>query len=522
MFRFLPGALIVATVVLAGIWFIHDVSQPSPQPTPETPPDTGSAMQSPVPIAPDVPQRSTEVSDLPTLPTNDSQTGSDVPMRWIIAGGGALPELNQVSLEQDVQLALSRLPGAGRVFFAAGTGSNTVQVQTQPQVPDELEYALGEIFQPRGGRDSTYRAVSIPNAETATKDATLAAIKQAMGHGQNPLLINILGHGDQGEIPQDNMAGFWPGDVLTAAELSKELDSIQTPRLVRFVVTTCFSGGFAEMVFRDADPESGATPQNRCGLFSATWDLEASGCDPNPDRRAQEGFGQHFWNALAGVDRLGQPIPTDQIDADNNGEISLLEAHGWVRVHSASVEVPTTTSERWLRQVAPEDGPQENVHLPVEDRVIAQLSARLRVTTLEDAQKQLEILQQQSEAALDKVSLAQENEEKAFRMLAGELLARWPVLDDPYHPSYRSMLTRERDAILALLERHESARSFQNKLNEAERAQMALEDSRVRSAPLHRLTRALENRQLARRLKAMGGEDWNIYQRLLACENTAP
>lgn len=522
MYRVMIGVIIAIIALVGGIGFWSYLTDTQSQ----TDIDAAFVEEARVQVAvlptPDVQSQPIDSSTMFPQPHPMLPGADDPPIQWIVTGGGALPEMNQISLEQDAQLAISRLPGFGRIFFAAGTGSQTVQVQTQPMIADELEFALGEIFQPRGGRDSTYRAVTILNAQAATKEATLTTIKAALGQGQKPLLVAILGHGDQGEVARDNLAGFWPGDTLTAAELTAELDSTQTQRMTRFVITTCFSGGFAEMVFHDADPDAGVTHQDRCGLFSATWDLEASGCDPNPDRRAQEGFGQHFWHALSSEDRLGQPLDRHQIDADKNGEISLLEAHGWVRITSASLEVPTTTSERWLRHVAPAEGPEEDVSLPVEDMVIAQLRSRLNTTTLEEAQKQLEVLQQQSQTALDKVTEAQEKEEKAFRMLAGELLSRWPVLDDPYHPAYRSMLTEQRDVILALLERHELSRTFQNQLREAERAQIALEDSRVRSAPLHRLMRALENRQLARRLKAQGGKNWQLYQRFLACENTVP
>jgi hypothetical protein len=117
-------------------------------------------------------------------------------------------------------------------------------------------------------------------------------------------------------------------------------------RPVRVVLTSCFSGGFAELAFAGADAGKRELAAGRCGLFAATAEREASGCDPNPDRAAQEGYGLHFLQALQGRDRAGAVAA---IDLDGDGKVSLLEAHARARIASAGIDVPTSTSERWLR-----------------------------------------------------------------------------------------------------------------------------------------------------------------------------
>jgi hypothetical protein len=119
---------------------------------------------------------------------------------------------------------------------------------------------------------------------------------------------------------------------------------------VRFVSTACFGGGLAEVVFRGADARLGAPATPRCGLFATTDDLPAAGCDPNPDRIAQEGYAVNFLAALDGKSSTGATIAAD---FDDDGKVTWLEAHAAVRIHSSSADVPTTTSERWLRQSAP-------------------------------------------------------------------------------------------------------------------------------------------------------------------------
>ncbi|MCA9706099.1 MAG: hypothetical protein KDK70_09650, partial [Myxococcales bacterium] len=291
--------------------------------------------------------------------------------RWIAAAAGALPELNQVSLEQDMALVAEVLGPGGRLLFGAGPGSPTVQVLAPPTERDPVIALLGDLFAPRGSRDVRYRETRLSHAEPASADRVLAAVDHALAGGPEPLLLYLGGHGELGDEPRHNTVSLWAQSALTVADLAAHLD--QSPRPVRLVVTTCFSGGFAELVFREANPALGESPTERCGLFAAPWDLEATGCDPNPDRAAQEGYGLHLLEALRGRDRHGEPLPADTLDLDGDGRISLLEAHTRARIASTSADVPTSTAERWLRHAAPEQGPQQEVALPEEDALIEAL-----------------------------------------------------------------------------------------------------------------------------------------------------
>ena len=105
------------------------------------------------------------------------------------------------------------------------------------------------------------------------------------------------------------------------------------------------------VAFETADESRGPSHTPRCGLFAGTWDRETSGCDANPDRRAQESYGLHFLHALAGKDRSGNALEPKRIDFDHDGKIGLLEAHARARIAAMSLDVPTTTSERFLRSV---------------------------------------------------------------------------------------------------------------------------------------------------------------------------
>lgn len=440
------------------------------------------------------------------------------PLRWIAAGGGGTPEFNQVSIEQDLGLARATLGAGGLLLFAGGRGSHGVQVEVKQPRGDALLRELGDLFSPRGGREATYRRTTLAVDGAATVDNLRLALERASETGEAPLLVYLAGHGQRGEQPSEAAIDLWGQVPLQAFELAAVLDAGARP--VRLVMTTCFSGGFAELAFVDADAEKRRAATGRCGLFAATAEREASGCDPNPDRAAQEGYGLHFLNALAGRDRAGQPAA---VDLDGDGKVSLLEAHARARSASAGIDVPTTTSERWLRAVPGLKGRSAAVELREEEAVIAALAAELGLVGREGAATGL--LEQVEKDMLEvtgRIETATQAEDAAYRRAAAELLARWPVLDDPWHPDFAATLAGEREAIAGRLAASEGYAEYRAAQGEGDAARAELGVMLARSAKLERLARALETRTLAGRLKARGGADWAAYEAFLACERWVP
>jgi hypothetical protein len=392
-----------------------------------------------------------------------------------------------------------------------------VQVADARPRGDALLLALGELFTPRGGRAATYRPTALTPIAAATARNALAALKAAVAEPGPPLLVYLAGHGERGESPRLGGIGLWGQDNLRVAELAEVLDAARRP--VHVVATSCFSGSFGELAFRGADPAAGAA-SGRCGLFAATAERESSGCDPNPDRAAQEGFGLHFLNALRGRDRAGAPLPAEELDVDGDGKISLLEAHARARIAGGGIDVPTTTSERWLRAAAPARGRAVLVSLPEEERVIARLEQSLGIRSEAAAIGTLGQAFKDMDAAQQRLAAASEREDAAFREVAGELLSRWPVIDDPWHPDFAATIERHREDISRRLADSPAYASFRAAQTEAGAAQDAVGELLARSARLERLVRAYENRALAGRLKARGGAAWEHYAALLACERS--
>lgn len=428
-------------------------------------------------------------------------------LRWVAIGGGATPEFNQVSIEQDLGLAREVFGPGGALLFAGGAGSS-VQVEDPARRGDAVMTTLADLFAPRGGRGASYRPTTLAPLAAATAANAAALLRGALAEDGPPLLVYLAGHGEPG-----GALSLWGQEPLTAAALGEVVAAGQRRAVV--VATSCYSGGLAELALRGADARGGLEVRG-CGLFAATAEREASGCDPNPDRAAQESFALHFLHALRGEDRHGAALAG--LDLDGDGAVSLLEAHARARVAGGGIDVPTTSSERWLREHAPRRGRAAEVALPEEEAVLVALTRELGYEGREGAiEGDFERVVAELEAAYERLSEASAGEDAAYRAAAAELLAHFPVIDDPWHPDFAATVAGRRGEIEAALAGGPMA-AYLAAQEAVGAAQDEVSGLLVRSARLERLVRARETRALAGRLKARGGPAWRAYEELLACE----
>jgi hypothetical protein len=468
------------------------------------------------------------------LETEEPREALPLPSRIsaIVVGGGPTPDSNQLSLEEDVRLATETF-GAGAVaLFAGGPGTRSVQVADLEPRGERLVREIGELLAPRGGRDAHYRPTSLPLHGAATLAQLEALLDLALAQPGAPLTVYVAGHGEGGESPLDSRTLFWGGEALDPIGLAGWLDAREPARGVRFVVTSCFSGGLAEMVFEAADRTRPASAQDRCGLFATSWDEEASGCDPDPERAHHDGFGVHFLLALRGQARDGSER-REEIDLDRDGTIGLYEALTHARIASRSIDIPTTTSETYLRVVAsaPETVPSAphaagpahaTTRLPEQEAVVQALRAAMELADRDELAARLDetrARKAEHDAAIEEASA--EADARYFALVA-EVLSRWPVLDDPYHPDFPGTVERERSAIERYLATSPTVQRYleaDDELSAMGSVDLAM---RLELSLLRRLEQAYETMALAGVLEARGGPAWERYLALRACEWGAP
>lgn len=441
------------------------------------------------------------------------------PLRFLVVGGGATPESTEVSLEQDVDLVRQTLPGPGAVLFAGGSSSKSVRELDPSPRGDSVLAEVGELFSPRVGRTSRYRAPRL-HAERATLSAVEGRLRAELAEGENPFLLYVAAHGDQGSTARENSIALWGGRALTVARLA-ELSDV-SPRPFRLVATSCYSGGFAELAWSHADEKEGASARKRCGLFAGTWDRQTSGCDANPDRRAQESYGLHFIHALGRTDRTGSSLAPADVDFDHDGTVGLLDAHTRARIAAVSLDVPTTTSERYLRAVEKTSAPPDLMLLPEDGAVVERLGAALGLREEPAVDKRWTELETELDDLSNDLDRANDDVDDAAAELSAALLERWPVLDDPYHPEFSSTFAENRGAIAKLLDHSPEAKRLSDARRVADAADDAMSEKEVLEARLLRLKRAWETLHLGSALLHRSGAEKDHYAALLACERAAP
>ena len=314
---------------------------------------------------------------------------------------------------------------------------------------------------------------------------------------------------------------LWGGGSLSVAELAELHERHRRP--LRLVATSCYSGGFAELAFARADASS-ARPSSipRCGLFAGTSDRETSGCDPNPNRRQQESYGLHFVHALSGTRKDGSPLPSSALDYDHDGKIGLLDAHTWATIEAVSFDVPTTTSERWLRNAESGIATIDKTLLPEHVAVVEQLGLKLGLTS----ELVVETRWAELDRKIDELDASLDTAEHDLALCEVEqstlLLSQWPVLDDPFHPDFQQTLNQNRLAIGKVLASSAETRARTAAKARVESLYEKLARLVVEEARVFRVRRAYETLHKATALMKKGGAAAKYYASLLACERGAP
>lgn len=451
-------------------------------------------------------------------------------LRWLAVGGGADPSSTQVQLEQDLGL-FAELAAAGEasgaVLFAGGPGVRAVQVLDRAATPDADPHAtlraeLGALLDPRPERDARYRIPAVKVDAAADAASVLALVEEQLTLPGPRLDVFVAAHGDVGETPAENFVSLWGDSSFDARELATALSVEGARRSARVVITACFGGGFAELAFANADATAGAARHGACGLFATSAEHESNGCDANPDRQAQQGYALHLLHALRGQGRDGQPVRG--LDLDGDRRVGLLEAHTRARIASESIDLPSTTSERFLRSLtleAPVGG--ESVvspyATPEDDAVIAALVARVGLADEASVVAARAALEAQLDELAARIEDQMASEDEAAYVVRLAVAARWPELLDPFRADFEATLSANTEALAAVLSSPEASEHVRLR-EESDRLLLEEDTLRLRWVLLMRLARTFETRRLARALasRAPTDPDRRYYEALLACE----
>lgn len=265
-------------------------------------------------------------------------------LRILMISGGPAPEWNQVAIESNVRYVHRLLPANTdeRVLFADGS----------PETSSVRYRISGDDDHPKDG----YRKPQLPRQDGATVDANIQTeigtlVEAAKKSPKTPVLLYFTGHGSQD--PQNGVSEFDLWDpkghaTFQVPELSKLLDQFPKTTPIIVVMVQCHSGGFANLLFRQGDPDGEPADQHICGFFASVQERLAAGCTSAVNEAEYRDFTSYFFSALSGVDRSGKPAPS--ADYDHNGKIGMDEAYAYALLHDDSIDTPVCTSDAFLRR----------------------------------------------------------------------------------------------------------------------------------------------------------------------------
>ena len=141
-----------------------------------------------------------------------------------------------------------------------------------------------------------------------------------------------------GERYSDNVLNLWR-ENMSVSQFTRSLDKIDPKTSIQILMVQCFSGGFAQVNQIRGKVIGVSSPANRCGFFSQTSNLPASGCFY--DLSNTEEYSIYFFRAHE--DNIA--------DFNKDGVVGADEAHHYVLRNLSSPDRPLTTSQHLLRQI---------------------------------------------------------------------------------------------------------------------------------------------------------------------------
>ena len=161
------------------------------------------------------------------------------------------------------------------------------------------------------------------------------------------MIVYLTGHGGKGKDVQDPHFYMWNRRQMTMKDFTARLDKLPAGVPVVLVMVQCYSGGFANTIFKNGDAKAGLCDANRCGFYATVQDRPAAGCTADIRDENYKEYSTSFWSALCGRTRTGQSVPPP--DYDGNGRISFAEAHAYTVLTSDTIDIPVKTSDAFLR-----------------------------------------------------------------------------------------------------------------------------------------------------------------------------
>ncbi|MBW4550760.1 MAG: Caspase domain-containing protein [Aphanocapsa sp. GSE-SYN-MK-11-07L] len=268
---------------------------------------------------------------------------TEQPQSFLAFGGGGAASYNEIALEKNMlyfQRTLQAMrynPTVAPIFFANGnSGQATVR-----------------YLDPQG--EEKFKVPQIPNLQGASTPANLRrSLQQLTQYPGIPIFFYFTGHGHFNQNNTDNNGIYlWGDQQMSVQQLSRLLDRLPSETPFVTMMSQCYSGSFANLIYKGGDPKQGIALQTRCGFFATIKTEPSVGCTPEVNEADYQDYSSSFYAGLSGRDRLGQSVAS--ADYNQDGRVAYAEAHAFAKVEEQTTDLPISTSEAWLqRQSSPQ------------------------------------------------------------------------------------------------------------------------------------------------------------------------
>jgi hypothetical protein len=463
---------------------------------------------------------------------------------FLTIGGGESPTNNQISLEKNVLYLQRFLSDSGlgsmphEIYFANGKEvGRDIQFVDPTSPPPRANALLAQIFNREENLDASYRPHSIPGVKGAANRAAIGkwfeTASPKLKDGDR-LFIYFSGHGGAGKPVRNTTLAMWGEGGLPVKEFAGLLDKIDPKVQVVLIMVQCHAGGFADVIFKDAQAGTHMSSAQRCGFFATSAERNAAGCTSDIDEDNYREYSTYFFAALYGKTRAGQSVRRPDYDGD--GHVSLSEAHSYVQITSDTIDIPVATSDIFLRSCSKaEKGKAEQVSADeAVDTLLAHARAEQRVV-IEELSKQLELKQDGRMAETKKLADKFDKERKDLdsqkrklqrdlNPLRGQIQSavklRWPELSNPWHPKSMEILKKEADDLVKAIEKHPRFKRFTELGNEIDGLSARNMDLERKWVKCQRLMQTLQSIALAANLQRVASEELQEkYREIVREEN---
>lgn len=260
---------------------------------------------------------------------------------FLVIGGGSSPCNNEIALEKNIlyfQRTLRNFaynPEDAGIFFANGNNG-----QTTVRYLDEQKL-------------EQYKAPTIPGLDGAATRRNLQSWLEQSQNTNKSIFFYLTGHGGYNEKdPNNNSFDLWHRQSLTVKELATMLDRLPPQTSFVAMMAQCYSGSFANLIYQGGNPKNPIALQTRCGFFATIKELPSLGCTPEVNEADYRDYSSSFFAGLSGISRTGEKVPS--ADYNQDGRVSYAEAHAFAKIDDKTIDLPISTSEAWLRNLASE------------------------------------------------------------------------------------------------------------------------------------------------------------------------